>query len=283
MGAEKIKNFFGSAKKKVMEVAENPGEALSGALDKGRDLAEKTKAIVQENAGKDGIGKAASAMREGVEKVRNMTKEKIGEEKMETAEGSVKEGLTKARETFGEAGGKVFEKAKSLFRKGKSDAGYVLLEILAGLFILAVAGYAVMGQRSSTSSTNQSQIALTEAEALETEVQGMYPNGYYVPSGDISSQIVTQQATPANMLNGGCSTGLCGPFTGSSWTVIPNGTTVTETLTPTTIQQCSSIIESAAGSGLFISINGLSINAAITPADAQSACGSGSISFVFGS
>lgn len=283
MGVGSIKDFFGSAKKKFRDLTENPGEALSSAIGKGRELAEKTKTLARESVGEEGIVKAASVMKEGVDKIRNMTKEKIGEEKMERMEGSVKEGLTKARESLGESGGKMFDKAKGLFGKGKGDTGYVLLEILAGLFILAVAGYAVMGQRSSTSSTNQSQIALTEAEALETEVQGMYPNGYYVPSGDISSQIVTQQATPANMLNGGCSTGLCGPFTGSSWSVIPAGTTVTETLTPTTLQQCSSIIESAAGSGLFISINGLTINSAITPADAQSACGSGSISFVFGS
>ena len=283
MGTGKIKDFLGSAKKKVLEVTGSSDEILSEGIGKGRELMEKTKDIARERIGEERIGKASAVLKEGVDKIRNAAREKMGEENMNRVEGSVKEGLSKGREKFAESVGKILGKAKERIRKGKGDAGYVLLEILAGLFILAVAGYAVMGQRSSTSSTNQSQIALTEAEALETEVQGMYPSGYYVPSGDISSQIVNQQSTPANMLTGGCSTGLCGPFTGSSWSVVPNGSTVTETLNPAPLNQCSSIIESAAGSGLFISINGLSINSTITPAEAQSACGSGSIAFVFGS
>lgn len=167
-----------------------------------------------------------------------------------------------------------------------NDNGWALWEILSSIAIVAFMGLAVMGLSSSTSSSNQSTTALQEAEALQAEVQNMYPNRNYVASGDISSTIVTQQAAPANMLTGGCATGLCGPFSGSSFSVVPNGTTFSITLTPVTQQQCAAVLESASGSGLWVSINGIPMSVSsggtgsISPQQANSSCGSGQIQWV---
>ena len=162
----------------------------------------------------------------------------------------------------------------------KRSGGWILWEILAGLGILGYMGYQVMGTSSSTAALNNAATAAQEAEALQAEVHSMYPTGFYAGSGDISSNIVTQKSTPANMLTGGCSTGLCGPFSGSYFTVVPAGTTFTITLQPTTIEQCSQIIEQQAGSGIWQSINGLSVSTTLAPATVQSACGGGSVSWI---
>lgn len=169
----------------------------------------------------------------------------------------------------------------SIFKgKGNRNAGWILWEILVGLAILGYMGYQVMGTSSSTSALNNAATAAQEAEALQAEVHSMYPTGYYVSSGDISSNIVTQKSTPANMLTGGCTTGLCGPFSGSYFTVVPAGTNFTITLQPVTIEQCSQIIEQQAGSGIWQSINGLNVSTALSPTTIQSACGGGSVSWV---
>ena len=171
----------------------------------------------------------------------------------------------------------------SIFRRGpgsKPNKGWILWEILAGLGILGYMGYQVMGTSSSTKGLNNASTAAQEAEALQAEVHSIYPTGYYVPGGDISSEIVAQKSTPSNMTTGGCSTNLCGPYPGSYFTVIPGGTTVTISLQPVTTSQCAKIIEQQAGSGIWQSINGLNVTTTLDPATVTSACGAGSVTWV---
>lgn len=171
----------------------------------------------------------------------------------------------------------------SIFRHGpgsKPNKGWILWEILAGLGILGYMGYQVMGTSSSTKGLNNAATAAQEAEALQAEVHSIYPTGYYVPSGDISSEIVTQKSTPSNMTTGGCSTDLCGPYPGSYFTVMPGGTTVSITLQPVTVSQCAKIIEQQAGSGIWESINGLNVTTTLDPSTVTSACGAGSVTWV---
>ena len=160
------------------------------------------------------------------------------------------------------------------------DAGYVLLEILAGLFILAVAGYVGLASRNPTSNANYSAMAVQEASLILSEVYNLSPD---IPAtGNVTSLILNDRNAPSNML--ACdppapSGDLCGPIPGSYFTVnqgagVPEYTIMLGgSVSPA---ECAGIVENSQMYGSWVTVNGLAVSA-ITPSAAIGTCGGGTV------
>ena len=162
----------------------------------------------------------------------------------------------------------------------RSDAGYVLLEILAALAILGVAGYASLSSRYPATTGNLSAMAVQEASLILTESYNLSPD--ILSTANITPLIVNDANAPSNMLE--CdppvpSGDLCGPFPGSYF-VVTQGTGIPEytiTLSGTmTASECAGVVEASEAYGSWVTVNGLPVSS-ITPATAISVCGGGTV------
>lgn len=165
-------------------------------------------------------------------------------------------------------------------RKDSSDAGYALLEILAALFILGVAGYASLSSRHPATMSNLSAMAVQEASLILTESYNLSMDT--LATANVTPLIVNDGNAPSNMLacNPSVPSGdLCGPFPGSYF-VVTQGTGVPEytiTLAGTmTASECADVVEASEAYGSWVTVNGLSVSS-ITPATAIGSCGGGTV------
>ena len=174
---------------------------------------------------------------------------------------------------------------------GRKSGGYILWEILAGLGILAVAGWAA----SSSSGTGQQNVlasnALSQAEGLLDIVHGLDIGTTVTSTVTLNTEVVTElsSSTIAGLKDlVGCSplpaSGLCGPFPGSAWSVSENATAppYAFVLSGLTLAQCSTLVEIAATAVSFASVNGLvpGADASFSPSAVQSTCSGGTVTFL---
>ncbi|WP_053764404.1 hypothetical protein [Leptospirillum ferriphilum] len=160
------------------------------------------------------------------------------------------------------------------------DRGWALWEILAAIAIVATFGIVGISSGTSSRDLSQSAQAVQEARLLLTEAQNLTQD-VAGGSASLTSLIVQESATTSNMINTGCSSGLCGPFPGSSFSVnqiagIPSRQIV---LTGVTQAECAQIVEMSGTSGVWQSVNGL-IPSAITPSAALSSCSGSSVTWL---
>ncbi len=167
----------------------------------------------------------------------------------------------------------------------RRNRGWILWEILAGLAILGLVGVAGMSsQRSSTEATLANN-AVMEASALFQMEQGLDPGTTVTATVTLTPEIVGElKSTTAsgfgNMVNctPASSTGLCGPWPGSAFSVQESSSSpiYSVTLAGVTSSQCMKILESSSANAMFYTVNGLTPSS-ITPSSAQTACSGGSV------
>ena len=167
----------------------------------------------------------------------------------------------------------------------RRNRGWVLWEILAGLSIMGLIGVAGMSTQSSSKQTTLANNATMESSALFQMAQGIDLGTTVTATVNLTPEIVNElKSTTAsgfgNMVN--CtpvsSTGLCGPWPGSTFSVQESSLSpiYSVTLAGITSAQCMQILETSSSSAMFYTVNGLTPSS-ITPSAAQTACSGGSV------
>lgn len=173
----------------------------------------------------------------------------------------------------------------SMMSRLRRNRGWILWEILAGISIMGLIGVAGMSTQSSSTQTTLANNATMEASALFQMAQGLDLGTTVTATVNLTPEIVNElKSTTAsgfgNMVN--CtpvsSTGLCGPWSGSTFSIQESSSSpiYSVTLAGITVAQCMQILETSSSSVMFSTVNGLTPSS-ITPSAAQTACSGGSV------
>lgn len=169
--------------------------------------------------------------------------------------------------------------------------GWILWEILAGLAILAIFGWVGMSSSGTAQQNEWASAAVTQAEGLLSIVHGLDIGTPVTSTVTLDTEIAGElsSSTVAGMKDlVGCSplpaSGLCGPVSGSSWTVTESlsAPPYSFVLSGLSSAQCDSVVEMASADVTFASVNGLvpGNEASFSPAAVQATCGSGTVTFL---